>query len=217
MEKFLLIFLVIFFIGLRIYKYKQYRKTAYYKITKNPYSSLDVGQYGEYLIYKELKYFEELGGKFLFNVYLPKPNNKTTEIDIIFICQKGVFVIESKNFSGWIFGDENNRNWVQTLPAGRWRSQKNYFYNPIMQNANHIKHLKAVVEINAPIHSVVVFSNRCTLMDIKLRSLGTVVLNLCNLRPYINEFFLNTESQNLSEAEIDNIYAKIFPYTQINY
>ncbi len=43
----------------------------------------------------------------------------TTEIDLLLIHPKGLFVFESKNYSGWIFGNEVYQNWTQTLPKGR--------------------------------------------------------------------------------------------------
>ena len=51
------------------YRNWQYKKSAYYQITKNSYFStrFDKGKYGEYLTYKALRYFERNGGKFLCN------------------------------------------------------------------------------------------------------------------------------------------------------
>lgn len=87
---------------------KEYQKGAYYQFTKNSYFSMrsDLGKYGEYLIYKQLKHLERMGGKFLFNLYIPKGKEETTEIDVLLLCSKGLFVLESKNCSGWIFGNE---------------------------------------------------------------------------------------------------------------
>ena len=101
---------------------------------------------GEYLIWKELQKFELSGGKFLFNLYIPKPNEETTEIDVVLLHPKGFFVIESKNYSGWIFGSENNLNWTQILPIGkRKEGNKVQFYNPLRQTGTHIKHLKRIL------------------------------------------------------------------------
>ena len=83
-----------------------YEKSSYYQITKKPLSTLNKGEVGEYLIWEELQRFEEEGGKFLFNLYIPKPNGETTEVDVVFIHPKGFFVFESKNYKGWIFGSE---------------------------------------------------------------------------------------------------------------
>ena len=71
------------------------------------------------MIYKYLKDFENQGAKFLFNIYIPKKGNETTEIDVLMISSKGLFVFESKNYSGWIFGGDNQKYWYQTLPSNR--------------------------------------------------------------------------------------------------
>jgi len=42
----------------------------------------------------------------------------TTQIDHIIISPYGVFVIETKNKSGWIYGSERQKNWTQTFPTG---------------------------------------------------------------------------------------------------
>lgn len=173
----LLFLIMIIFIGSMIaygsYQRKrriieEYENSAYFQITHLPYHRMinDVGSYGEYLIYKALQHRETFGAKFLFNTYVPKKNGKTSEIDVIMIDQTGVFVFESKNYKGWIFGDENSKKWCQCLKAGRYESQKEYFYNPILQNENHIKTLKeylGAAQKQIPMHNVVVFSNECDL------------------------------------------------------
>lgn len=77
-----------------------------------------VGKHGEKLTERELKWVKLFGrkGKTLRNIYLPKDNGETSEVDLIYITQKGIFVFESKNYSGWIFGDEKSKNWTAMLP-----------------------------------------------------------------------------------------------------
>jgi hypothetical protein len=40
------------------------------------------------------------------NVIVPDERG-TTEIDVVFVGNAGIFVIELKDFNAWIFGDEN--------------------------------------------------------------------------------------------------------------
>lgn len=95
------------------------------------------GRRGEKLTERELNLVKFFGcdGKVLRNAYVPKSNGETSEIDVLFITQKGIFVIESKNYSGWIFGNESDRYWTVSLPGGN----KSHFHNPIRQNRSHIK------------------------------------------------------------------------------
>lgn len=98
----------------------------------------------------------------LKNVYVPT-SNKTTEIDMLMIHEKGIFVIESKNYSGWIFGDYNQLNWTQSFPNG----EKHKFYNPIKQNRTHIKALAEYLgKPMSEFMSYIVFSERCTLKKV---------------------------------------------------
>lgn len=205
---------VVTVITVLLYKYKQYKKSSYYQITKNPYLFIrfDKGKYGEYLTYKCLRYFENNGSRFLFNIYIPKGEYKTTEIDVLLICSKGLFVFESKNYSGWIFGNETQRNWTQIIYDNKER-----FYNPIMQNKSHIKHLKNLVGENVPMRSIIVFSDRCTLKDITIKSDGISVINRYNLKPVVMQICNQTQIDLLTETEINDIYNKLYPYTQVNY
>lgn len=79
--------------------------------------------------------------KFLRNVYIPKGNGETVEVDILMIHQKGIFVIENKNYAGWIYGDEEDEKWCQIIG-----NKKHFFYNPIRQNASHIYWLERILE-----------------------------------------------------------------------
>ena len=153
-------------------RYNEYKNSNYYRTTQNSYWSVfgDSGKYGEYRLYQYLQSFETMGCKFLFNLYVPRDNGKTSEIDVIMFHPKGLFVIESKNYIGWIFGNERNKKWTQTLPVGYGESHKEHFYNPIMQNATHIRAVRKYISDTIPIYSVIAFSDNCTLKDVTVKS-----------------------------------------------
>ena len=79
-----------------------------------------IGKYGEKLTERKLKKINFFGrkGKIFKNIYIPKDNNETSEVDLVYITKKGIFVIESKNYSGWIFGDNYSLNWTVSLSNG---------------------------------------------------------------------------------------------------
>jgi hypothetical protein len=58
----------------------------------------------------------------------------TTQLDHIVLSRFGIFVIETKNMSGWIFGGENQARWTQVI-----RRHKSQFQNPLRQNHHHLK------------------------------------------------------------------------------
>ena len=196
---------------------EEYEKSSYYQCTKVPYSrrKIGLGQHGEYLTYCCLKVFETAGAKLLFNLYIPKENYETTEIDALMISSKGIYVFESKNYSGWIFGSENKKYWYQTLAAGRNGVHKESFYNPVMQNATHIKHLKNLLSENIPIWSVIVFSDRCTLKSININSKNVYVIKRNNLSNTVIRIREIAGKDTLDENKIVEIYNKLFPYTQV--
>ena len=88
----------------------------------------------------------------IHNVTLPTPDG-TTQIDHIFVSEFGVFVVETKNMKGWIFGGENQAQWTQQI-----YKVKNKFQNPLRQNYKHVKTLESALEIPPEaIKSVIAF------------------------------------------------------------
>lgn len=214
----ILIFITVIVIILILAKRnKTYKSSAYYQMTDIPYHIYcDKGRYGEYLTYQQLKPFEAVGARFLVNIYIPKRNGETTEIDVLMICTKGIFVFESKNYSGWIFGSEDEKYWCQTLPTGQGKARKIHFYNPIMQNRSHIKHLRAFLGTQIPIWSVIVFSDRCTLKSVHIKSHDIRIVNRHRVAPVVAEIYNQIPGILLNEQNIADIYSRLYPYTQVN-
>lgn len=192
-----------------------YRKTVYYKVTHVSYFRMrrDLGRFGEFLTYRYLRKHEKEGAKFLFNLYIPKGEDGTTEIDVLMISPKGLFVFESKNYSGWIFGSEHQPKWYQTLPQGRGKSHKEAFYNPIMQNKTHIKHLKAMLGETIPMHSIITFSDRCTLKNVQVKSTDIHVINRNEVVGVVATI-ASRQPDILTTAQIQEIHDLLYPYTQ---
>lgn len=217
-----IVFLIFLIFGLPIIVYlildNNYKKTDYYNNTHNSLGEVffDKGKLGEYYVYR---YLRGLGGyqKYLFNCYLPKADGTTTEIDVIMIHESGIYVFESKNYSGWIFGEESKKYWVQSLPNGYGHAQINYFYNPIMQNQHHIKYLKScLTEFDTvPIYSFIVFSDRCKLKDITLSSGNHIVVNRYNLFNAVLSK-ANQVGSILPQNMIDLIYQQLFSFSQVD-
>jgi len=93
----------------------------------------------------------------IHNVTLPTQTG-TTQIDHIIVSTFGIFVVETKNMTGWIFGSAEQRQWMQ-----RFYRKSFKFQNPIHQNFKHVKTLESL--LNTPletIHSVVAFTGNST-------------------------------------------------------
>jgi hypothetical protein len=104
----------------------------------------------------------------------------TTQIDHIYVSIFGIFVIETKNYTGWIFGSEKQSKWTQII-----YKQKHYFQNPLRQNYAHIKALSELLQFpEEKFHSMVVFLGDCELKS-------KMPPNVCRIRQaaaYIKNF-----------------------------
>jgi len=205
-----LIFLFIIISIVLILKYLQYRKSDYKLESGNSFlkTIFNKGNYGEFLTFSYLEKLD-IFKRFLVNVYLPKYDGTTTEIDLIMLCPKGIYVFESKNYSGWIFGDEKSQYWTQTLK----NKQKNKFYNPIWQNKSHINALKNILKLQDNIFkSYIVFSERCELKKVQFDSDNIKVIKRNRLISTIKED-IEKSPTILKVDEVLNIYARLKKYS----
>lgn len=183
------------------------------KIFDSIFTSKVSGKWGEFLTEKELLYVKLFGrkGKILHNVYLPKDNGETSEVDVIFITQKGIFVFESKNYSGWIFGDERSKYWTAMLP----NKIKNQFYNPVMQNRTHLKWMKEFVGEDIPLFSIIVFSERCELKKVTIYSDDVKVIKRDRTYATVRDFW-DESPDMVSDERIEELYAKLKERTKVD-
>ena len=148
-------------------------------------------------------------------MYIPKNRNETTEIDIVLICKKGIFVLESKNYRGLILGNENYKNWVQILINNQGKKEKYPFYNPIFQNNNHIYYLTNLLKHKFKIFSFVVFSDNCKLLNIKIQNSNTNLLQMAYLKSKFCEIY-NDNKDVFTKEQINRIYEYLYPYTKVS-
>lgn len=138
---------------------------------------------------------------------------KTTEIDLLMIYEKEIFVFESKNYSGWIFGSENQLKWTQCFKNGT----KEQFYNPIKQNRTHIRALANLLQMSEEVFaSYIVFSERCELKKIPLLVDGDVTILQRPQMLYYLRRRLQYSPVYYSHEEIERIAALLKPFTQIS-
>ena len=141
---------------------------------------------------------------------LPWPDGKTAQIDELIIADSGIYVIEVKNYKGWIFGHENNQHWTQVLSTGfRGESIKNRLYNPIRQNNSHIYCIKKNLKgYKGPIHSLIIFSDEAEFKDVTVTSPDVYVLYQSDFHRVIHD--IDSEYRGtLSRSEIDDINEKL--------
>lgn len=100
------------------------------------------------------------GYRHYHNIILKTEQGDLTEIDHLITSPYGLFVIEVKNYKGWIFGAEHQAHWVQ-----QHFKRKQPFQNPLRQNYKHTAALANLLEIDAKtepgkIQSIIAFSSR---------------------------------------------------------
>lgn len=121
----------------------------------------------------------------------------TTQIDHLYVSRYGIFVVETKNYAGWIYGDAEQKQWTQVL-----YQQKRRFYNPLKQNETHIKALAYLLKLPMEtFHSIVVFVGEAEFKT----ALPDNVLQGADISGYVHRF----RRSLLSQAQVDEIYATL--------
>lgn len=134
----------------------------------------------------------------LNNITLPLKDGGTTQIDHVIVSSFGIFVIETKNYKGWIFGKEGDAKWTQMIMGRKYQ-----FQNPLRQNYLHIKTLSELLNLDLRyFHSVIAFIGHC---EIKTRDeLPDNVLNK-GMMTYVK----SKQTQMLTDDQMAAIVNKI--------
>ncbi|MEH8019071.1 NERD domain-containing protein [Rheinheimera muenzenbergensis] len=117
------------------------------------------GAMGEWALHRVL--VKELPASYQHyrNLVIPAEKGDFTEVDHLVLSPFGIFVIEVKNYRGWIFGSERQPQWI----VQRFRS-KHQFMNPLHQNYKHTEEVKQLLGLSGQdgdsVHSIVAFSLR---------------------------------------------------------
>lgn len=166
------------------------------------------GAIGEKRIASLLYFLDKSNYKVINNIVL-EVDGKTTQIDHIVISDFGVFVIETKNYKGWILGGENSEYWTQVI-----FKRKERFYNPIRQNLGHIKALKICLNEFPDLKyiSIIVFPSKA---EIKTQTNTDVVYSsqlIKTIKKYTDVNLLENQkeaiSQRINECNLIDIYDK---------
>ena len=162
------------------------------------------GKAGEMRVAKILSKLPEEEYRVINNLLI-KQGNKTTQIDHVVVSEYRIFVIETKHYRGWIYGDANREYWTQNIYGNKYD-----LWNPIHQNQGHIRALRRVLTDIPPgvFVSIVTFSRQASL---DIRNSENVIYwdELKKLiRSYQRKLISTEQAQNayetLSAANIDS-------------
>jgi restriction system protein len=131
------------------------------------------------------------------NVTLPTEDG-TTQIDHIIVSKYGIFVVETKNYKGWIFGSAQQKRWTQKI----FRTTST-FQNPLHQNYKHTQTLQSALELGKDkVLSVIVFVGDSTFKTAMPENV------VDSAREYIR-YIKNKNLPLLSNSEVLSVCTKI--------
>lgn len=142
--------------------------------------------------------------KILDDVVL-RTDRGTTQIDHVVVSKYGVFAIETKNYRGEIYGDDNRKEWTQlivtkvTYAKKWWKTYtyvtKNHFYNPVKQSLGHAFRIKELLFAfpHVKVVPIVVFAGDAILGNVNSRHHVVYEGNLLNVIGGYRTIFLNDD------------------------
>ena len=126
------------------------------------YSSKIIGSSGEK---KVNAIIYSLGEDYILltDLMIRNSHGKSSQIDHVVLSEYGIFVIETKTYSGWIFGNEQAEEWKKITKRNRFS-----FRNPVKQNWGHVYALKEILKKfpNCKYYPIVVFAGSAELKDV---------------------------------------------------
>jgi len=162
------------------------------------------GWIGEYRVKKILDTLPGEKYKTLNNIML-KTESGTVQIDHVVVSVFGIFVIETKNYSGRIIGNDYIENWTKNIYGHKYS-----FRNPLKQNWGHVKALENLLCLpTEEFISIVVFLESAKL-NIKSKQHVVNANDLVDvIRSYNKELHWESELEQLVQkitmSNIDSI------------
>ena len=166
----------------------------------------NIGKMGEKRVARKLNW---LSNEYItLNDVLLPTRYGTTQIDHIVVSPYGIFIIETKNYKGWIFGHQDSEEWKQSLLGKKtlwgWSSEQHKFRNPIRQNLTHFRAVRELLKDvgEFTIIPIVAFSDSA---DLNITTPNHTVINWCNLRSVIKSY----RTPTISPDNIERIVTKL--------
>jgi hypothetical protein len=140
----------------------------------------------------------------VFNDVYLEIKGKSTQIDHVVISRYGVFIIETKNYTGWIFGNDTSEYWTQTIYEDKYKLR-----NPLRQNYSHLKTLQSIFGIEERFYfPIVAFHDRATL---KCETNGNVMYF-----SELKDFILSKTIPKLTDELVNRLSAILMYYSVKN-
>jgi len=186
------------------------------------------GRAGEKQIHKILTQLSE--EYTVFDDVVLQTTNGTTQIDHVVVSKYGVFAIETKNYRGEIYGDDDRQEWTQIITTDvrymkKWYKtytyvKKSHFYNPVKQSLSHTRALNRILKEwpTLKVVPVVVFTGSAIIDDVS--SMHHVIYDsqlLGTIQSYNNPCISDVELGNvISILSKKNIREQVDDNTHVN-
>ena len=155
------------------------------------------GMFGEFRFKKKIEWWLNDYYRLISNAYF-KTSFGTTQVDHILLTEKGIIVIEVKNYANVeVFCTERAKIWSVKYPNGKMFKPK----NPLHQNYGHIKAIERILGFSENIISLVVFSNKVKFV----KKMPSNVINESDFR----KFYEKLDGKALSRDKIEKYYRTI--------
>lgn len=160
------------------------------------------GVFGEFLVNKLLSQLPESDYTLVKDVTLPTEDG-TTQIDHVVVSKFGIFVVETKNMKGWIFGSKTQKQWTQKIYRHTCK-----FQNPLHQNYKHVKTLESLLGVDSSnMHSVIIFIGDSRFKTDMPENVTYARGCLSYIKHFIQPVFSDTDYRRIIEA-INNVKLK---------
>jgi len=127
----------------------------------------------------------------VFNDLMFEDETGTHQIDHLIVSKYGIFVIETKNYYGYIKGDDYKDKWIQYLGGNKY-----YFHNPINQNYGHVKVLEKILNVESSIFIPIVCFGTTANLNVNSKH---IVINSDLLIKTIKSFYKPLLDTNLND------------------
>ena len=163
-------------------------------------SPMGKGMVGEFIVNFGFQFLlNKSDYQLIKNVTLPTEDG-TTQIDHIILSEYGIFVLETKNYRGWITGTAKSAKWKQTI-----YKVKNEFQNPLRQNYKHTRTLEDHLRLpQNSIHSVIAFVGDCELKSDFPENVCKGLKCFAYIKSFKTKVYTTEEVQGFIE-EIENL------------
>lgn len=159
------------------------------------------GKFGEMKVARVLKKIARKEDGKVINDVIIIDEGHSSQIDHVLFLKSGIYVIETKNYSGRIYGKDSQKEWTQVLLYGKI---KHKMYSPVNQNKVHVARLKKVISISKPVYScVVLVKGNTDYIE------SSEVFTIESLKTYISS---RSREVSYSFTEVDKYYNTLLTY-----